>query len=63
VSIVTPCHRVSGSGGQLTGFAGGLQVKAYLLRLEGARAGALLAPQHLHQVDAAGEPDRPVTRH
>jgi methylated-DNA-[protein]-cysteine S-methyltransferase len=36
ISIVTPCHRVIGSSGALTGFAGGLAVKAQLLRLEGA---------------------------
>jgi methylated-DNA-[protein]-cysteine S-methyltransferase len=34
VSIVTPCHRVVGSTGHLTGFAGGLERKAYLLALE-----------------------------
>lgn len=39
VSIITPCHRVIGSSGALTGFAGGLDVKAYLLALEGADAG------------------------
>jgi methylated-DNA-[protein]-cysteine S-methyltransferase len=38
VSIVTPCHRVIGSGGALTGFAGGLDAKAYLLALERADA-------------------------
>ncbi len=32
--IVIPCHRVIGSGGQLTGFGGGLPVKEHLLRLE-----------------------------
>jgi methylated-DNA-[protein]-cysteine S-methyltransferase len=37
VSIVTPCHRVIGSTGKLTGFAGGLDVKARLLALEGAK--------------------------
>lgn len=36
ISVVTPCHRVIGSSGELTGFAGGLAVKAQLLRLEGA---------------------------
>jgi methylated-DNA-[protein]-cysteine S-methyltransferase len=36
VSIVAPCHRVIGSTGKLTGFAGGLDVKARLLSLEGA---------------------------
>lgn len=34
--IVVPCHRVIGSNGTLTGFAGGLEVKSFLLRLEGA---------------------------
>ena len=34
VSIVLPCHRVVGSGGELRGFAGGLEVKAALLALE-----------------------------
>jgi methylated-DNA-[protein]-cysteine S-methyltransferase len=37
ISIVVPCHRVIGSSGQLTGFAGGLSTKAQLLTLEGAR--------------------------
>lgn len=36
ISIVAPCHRIIGTGGQLTGFAGGLDAKAWLLRLEGA---------------------------
>jgi methylated-DNA-[protein]-cysteine S-methyltransferase len=40
LSIVAPCHRVVGTGGQLTGFAGGLEVKAALLALE-RRAGEL----------------------
>jgi methylated-DNA-[protein]-cysteine S-methyltransferase len=34
VSIVVPCHRVIGSSGKLTGFAGGLDAKALLLNLE-----------------------------
>jgi methylated-DNA-[protein]-cysteine S-methyltransferase len=41
ISIVAPCHRVIGANGELTGFAGGLAAKAFLLRLEGAGAGAL----------------------
>lgn len=36
VSIVVPCHRVLGAGGALTGYAGGLDRKTALLRLEGA---------------------------
>ena len=34
IAIVAPCHRVIGASGALTGFAGGLEVKAYLLRFE-----------------------------
>ena len=34
ISIVVPCHRVIGSTGKLTGFAGGLAAKAHLLNLE-----------------------------
>lgn len=34
ISIIAPCHRVIGSTGKLTGFAGGLDVKAQLLELE-----------------------------
>ncbi len=34
VSIIVPCHRVIGSSGRLTGFAGGLHVKQHLLDLE-----------------------------
>ena len=34
ISIIIPCHRVLGSSGQLTGYAGGLDKKEYLLKLE-----------------------------
>ena len=34
ISIVVPCHRVIGADGGLTGYGGGLAVKAYLLALE-----------------------------
>ena len=44
VSIVAPCHRVIGSTGALTGFAGGLDVKARLLALEGVQPPALIPP-------------------
>jgi methylated-DNA-[protein]-cysteine S-methyltransferase len=37
VSIIVPCHRVIGSSGKLTGFAGGLGTKAHLLGLEKVR--------------------------
>jgi methylated-DNA-[protein]-cysteine S-methyltransferase len=34
ISIIVPCHRVIGSNGKLTGFAGGIGIKESLLRLE-----------------------------
>lgn len=34
LSILSPCHRVIGSNGALVGYAGGLQVKEFLLNLE-----------------------------
>jgi methylated-DNA-[protein]-cysteine S-methyltransferase len=38
ISIVVPCHRVVGADGTLTGYAGGVARKAFLLALEGAPA-------------------------
>lgn len=38
VSIVVPCHRVVGASGSLTGFAGGIEAKTYLLALERGEA-------------------------
>ncbi|MBO9725569.1 MAG: methylated-DNA--[protein]-cysteine S-methyltransferase [Novosphingobium sp.] len=37
ISIIAPCHRVVGASGSLTGFAGGLEAKAFLLKLEGPK--------------------------
>ncbi|WP_030527739.1 methylated-DNA--[protein]-cysteine S-methyltransferase [Phycicoccus jejuensis] len=46
--VLLPCHRVVGSDGTLTGYAGGLQRKAFLLHLEGvateADQGSLFEP-------------------
>jgi len=36
VAIIVPCHRVVGAKGHLVGYAGGLEMKAFLLQLEGA---------------------------
>ena len=41
MSIIVPCHRVVGKNGSLTGFAGGLERKRHLLKLENA-----LPPNH-----------------
>lgn len=35
LSIIVPCHRVIGANHSLTGFAGGLEAKRFLLNLEG----------------------------
>jgi methylated-DNA-[protein]-cysteine S-methyltransferase len=43
IGIVVPCHRVIGSDGKLTGFAGGLPRKQWLLDHEGAQAGMFAA--------------------
>lgn len=37
ISIVVPCHRVVGAKGSLTGYAGGIEKKEKLLKLEGAK--------------------------
>jgi methylated-DNA-[protein]-cysteine S-methyltransferase len=42
IPIVIPCHRVIGSGGDLTGFGGGLDTKEALLRLEAENSDSLL---------------------
>jgi methylated-DNA-[protein]-cysteine S-methyltransferase len=41
IAIVVPCHRIVGSDGALTGYAGGVDRKARLLALESAREEAL----------------------
>ena len=38
ISIIAPCHRVIGTSGSLTGFAGGLAAKQFLLSLEGQQS-------------------------
>ena len=46
LAIVVPCHRVIGSNGTLTGYAGGLERKRFLLGLEAAAVpGSLFGPQ------------------
>ena len=42
IAIIVPCHRVIGSGGKLTGFAGGLETKKTLLLLENAKTSQII---------------------
>ena len=44
ISLIIPCHRVVGADGALTGYAGGLERKLRLLRLEGADLSRLRLP-------------------
>lgn len=50
VSVIVPCHRVVGSDGSLTGYAGGLDRKTALLRVEAsdARKASRPAPREMH---------------
>ena len=44
VSLIIPCHRVVGTNGSLTGYAGGIEKKIKLLELEGADMTKLSVP-------------------
>ena len=45
ISIIIPCHRVVGADGSLTGYAGGLKRKTWLLEHEGVDMSQLYAPK------------------
>ena len=45
ISIIIPCHRAVGTGGSLTGYAGGLDKKIALLKREGVDMSRLFVPQ------------------
>lgn len=45
ISILIPCHRVVGTNGSLTGYAGGVAAKRYLLELEGVDMSQLSMPK------------------
>lgn len=56
LSIVAPCHRVVGSDGTLTGFAGGLENKAWLLKFESDHRAAVSHPSDSCYHRAGGVP-------
>ena len=45
VSLIIPCHRVVGTNGSLTGYAGGIDKKVRLLELEKADMSSLFVPK------------------
>ena len=45
ISIIIPCHRVVGTNGSLTGYAGGIDKKVKLLELEHADMRGFFAPE------------------
>jgi len=56
ISIIIPCHRVVGSNGSLTGYAGGISKKVKLLELEGVDTSLLFVPKRgTDAVSASGK--------
>lgn len=45
ISIIVPCHRVVGTDGSLTGYAGGVDIKEKLLKFENADMSKLFVPK------------------
>lgn len=45
ISIIIPCHRVVGTGGSLTGYAGGIEKKIALLKTEGVDMSGFFVPK------------------
>ena len=45
ISIIIPCHRVVGANGSLTGYAGGIDKKMKLLKLEGTDMTGFFVPK------------------
>ena len=45
ISLIIPCHRVVGTNGSLTGYAGGIEKKVQLLILEKADMSSLFVPK------------------
>ena len=47
ISLIIPCHRVVGTDGSLTGYAGGIEKKKRLLAMEGVDMAALYEPKRI----------------
>ena len=45
ISVLVPCHRIIGTNGSLTGYAGGIDRKVKLLELEGADMKSFVIPE------------------
>lgn len=48
ISIIIPCHRVVGTNGSLTGYAGGIEKKVFLLKHEKVNMDNLFIPKERH---------------
>ena len=46
ISLIIPCHRVVGAHGNLTGYAGGIDKKIALLKMEGVDTNGLYLPKN-----------------
>ena len=46
ISIIVPCHRVVGMNGSITGYAGGIDKKLALLKMEGVDVSGLFVPRN-----------------
>jgi len=46
IALIIPCHRVVGANGNLTGYAGGIERKLRLLKMEGASRNAFFIPEN-----------------
>lgn len=53
ISVIIPCHRVVGTSGSLTGYAGGVDKKAALLKLERADMSNFFIPKREQRFEAA----------
>lgn len=62
IAIIVPCHRVIGSAGSLTGYAGGLERKRYLLRHE-AEVSAQSSSPHEPRAPREDVVERPALAH